>query len=185
MSPLFIQIHHAQNLAARGINIKTINRIYLQTIAKGIYNLTESQFSEVSAIAHQCPLLGGKVVYSARSLYALRDNKAFDDAQICEKAINSQDRISMPSASLVETLKVVPNPASDILEIFIPQNKKSNELVNIRILSSDGRLVAEQNLSSSDLSFRLGVSKLASGLYICLVSRTGVPVQSTKFVIQH
>ncbi len=45
---------------------KMVNEIYLSTVAKGITIFNSTQITQLSNIAHQCPLTGGRAVYRAR-----------------------------------------------------------------------------------------------------------------------
>jgi hypothetical protein len=74
-------------------NRKDALRIYLEVTSTGATQLTEGQFDTISAIAHQCPLAGGSAVYMARTLYQLKEQKHFDDFDLCaisdERSANS------------------------------------------------------------------------------------------------
>ena len=56
-------------------NDQLVNRVYLQTVARGILTLDSTQFVTISNIAHQCAMEGGHSVYTARSLYNLNEVK--------------------------------------------------------------------------------------------------------------
>ncbi|MBK8565640.1 MAG: hypothetical protein IPN76_20410, partial [Saprospiraceae bacterium] len=49
-------------------NEKTVNRVYLATIGKGVYSPNAIQQTDLEAVASQCPYTGGKAVLRARGL---------------------------------------------------------------------------------------------------------------------
>jgi hypothetical protein len=67
---------------------------------------------------------------------------------------------SIPSTSKSETVGIYPNPTSNNITI-----QSSERITNIRIFSSDGRLLIQQNPSSQNLS-NIDVSFLSPGIYI-------------------
>ncbi|MBK8875675.1 MAG: hypothetical protein IPN13_17880 [Bacteroidetes bacterium] len=97
-------------------NEKLVNEIYIEGTINGGGTITHSQSSYLFAIAKQCPMRGGPIVYVARSLYALIDPlQTFNDEENCLDPSKSSDNIY----TNLETnyLMVHPNPADD--EILI------------------------------------------------------------------
>ncbi|MCX6274150.1 MAG: right-handed parallel beta-helix repeat-containing protein, partial [Bacteroidetes bacterium] len=65
-------------------NEKALNEIYLNTFAKGIYELNSSQMSIVEGIANQCPFTGGNAVFVAWNIIHTFDpSRAFNDSILC------------------------------------------------------------------------------------------------------
>jgi len=92
-------------------NEKSVNSIYLATIGKDADEFTAYQASELFDIASQCPMLGGNVVFKARSLYWLIDDaQDFDDALLCLPYGIVVKRLTVSEPNGVT---VVPNPATD------------------------------------------------------------------------
>lgn len=58
---------------------RTVNHIYLSTIAKQFYQLSATDSLSIFGIASLCPALSGSAVYKARSIVVLfNDTLAFD-----------------------------------------------------------------------------------------------------------
>lgn len=101
-------------------NRKTVDRIYLQTLARGIYTLTQNQRDSLWEIAIQCPAEGGNAVYEARSLYGLGlGTAAFDDEQLC--ATEQRHAFSKQNTTQALAITLAPNPANDRVMILLPK----------------------------------------------------------------
>jgi predicted GNAT family acetyltransferase len=55
-------------------NLKKVNKIYLETIAKDIFEFSQSQTQKLHHIALKCPLEEGVAVYKARSMITFFTN---------------------------------------------------------------------------------------------------------------
>lgn len=77
------------------------------------------------------------------------------------------------SQSKLESIKIYPNPAKDILNVEIPKEVKN---FNFEIKDMSGRLI-----STHENETAINVSKLSSGVYLCTVKSEGETV--TKKVI--
>jgi hypothetical protein len=73
---------------------------------------------------------------------------------------------SSSSLSMMEKLKIFPNPASSMVHL----SWENDEFVNIKIYSAQGSIVAEHAFSG--ISSDLDVSNLVTGLYIFCVSNS-------------
>lgn len=63
---------------------KTVNDIFLATVAKGEFTLNELQRAELEGIIYECPLIAGRSIYQARALYRLvTDTVSYQDADVC------------------------------------------------------------------------------------------------------
>ena len=63
---------------------RSINDIYLTTLARGNRNFSNQQKETIETIAGLCPLLGGIAVYKARSLlYTYNDSIYFNNEATC------------------------------------------------------------------------------------------------------
>ena len=74
------------------------------------------------------------------------------------------------------TLRIYPNPASDMLVI-----KSSGEIGNVAVFSISGAEVCNEQVSGNE--FRLDVSGYASGVYVVKVATTtGIEVR--RFIVK-
>ena len=92
-----------------------MTNIYLQTIAKGIYDFEDSDKFLLENVASQCPYTGGTAVFKARSMLIRYPEYVFDDGQ-CD----SQAQLFIGNGNIGNTdiesttLKVFPNPAQKL-----------------------------------------------------------------------
>jgi hypothetical protein len=77
--------------------------------------------------------------------------------------------------NLESRVRVYPNPASDILNFYIPSGKNINKL---RIYN----LLGEQVLEESEVSKGVSVSHLFKGVYIARIYLNG-DIQEFKFIV--
>jgi hypothetical protein len=163
-------------------NRKTVNRVYLETIAQGITTLTPSQYADIAPIAWQCPLEGGGVVYTARSLYQLHTAANFDDRLLC--GLSNQERgAQRANAPPTKALRVQPNPTSDELLVTLPGGVLSEDLI-MKVININGMEVFSKQVSG-ETTMLIDVSKLPAGLYTLFASGKSTIPAPVKFVIQH
>jgi hypothetical protein len=145
--------------------------------------LTESQFDVISAIAHQCPLAGGSAVYMARALYQLKEQKHFDDFDLC--AITDERSAKASPKPRADGLLLWPNPGSDKVSVQVPGLETENH-VRFRILDLSGRTMLERTAAiAADGIFALNVSRLAPGIYLCHIATDNRAFAPVKLVISH
>jgi len=99
-------------------NHKTVNEVYLSTIAKDIDSFTAAQAEALFAVANQCPFTGGNAVFRARAIYSLIDDvQDFDDPMLClqEGMITKRSPEVEPRACTM-----IPNPAHDQATLVLP-----------------------------------------------------------------
>jgi len=166
-------------------NRKTINRIYLGTLAKNITELTEEQFEDVSAIANQCPFEGGKAVYRARSLYTLREDRSFNDSLLCLQAEERQAKSAMKRQGSKGNLSIVPNPARDKVQIFLPDHQEIDQEIILKIIGTNGQTIVHRHVRVVNEVISLDVSQFPGGLYTCVISGTGISADPAKFIVHH
>ena len=164
-------------------NNKTFNQIYLETIGKDIYSLTDSQFLKISYIANQCPLIGGKIVYNARSLCELKDSisLSFSDAILCDEDNERENNINYKNNNSNNNLIVFPNPAVDKLQC-ISQEFANIKNIQINIYDISGKLQKSQRCNVKGTLIEPDIAGLPNGLFICTIN-TGQKTQTFKFVI--
>ncbi|HAD13256.1 MAG TPA: hypothetical protein DCF33_12565, partial [Saprospirales bacterium] len=163
-------------------NRKTVNRVYLETVAQGITTLTPAQYADIAPIAWQCPLEGGGAVYTARALYQLQTAAIFDDRLLC--GLSNQERgTHRGNAPPPEALKVQPNPTSDELLVTLPDGVLSEELI-MKVININGMEVFSKQVSG-ETTMLIDVSKLPAGLYTLFATGKSTTPAPVKFVVQH
>ncbi len=161
-------------------NEKTVNDIYLTTLAKGDLTFTPTQTATLKAIAEQCPLSGGIGVYKARSLYALNARVYYDDEQLCAVGMQLQQPINqtLPAKS-DNAFKVYPNPNTGAFTLEYPVG--TTALVMLQDLT--GHLIYRQVLAQDDRRKEFSVGQFQPGIYFLKIMTEGRIVHAERIII--
>ena len=157
-------------------NRKTINGIYLQTLAQNVLMLTPAQFAAVSSIAHQCVFEGGSAVLDARMLYQLHEIKTFDDDTLCSDSRQQRKVILQHKGPQV---LLQPNPASDLVQI---KGVPESEWVGIRIQLSS---VHGQTRIVRPTQAWFSVADLPASVYYCTIWKGDLLLSTQRLMVIH
>ena len=147
---------------------RTINDIYLQTLARGIFDYTADQWSSISYIAWQCPLKSASAVYKARGMYSIVEPfTRFDNYSICASQ-GMQFRLAQEEQEEEQLIEremfmVYPNPNAGLLQIEI---NKIDGLAQFEIVNTLGQSILQWQHSDARQSLDLNKLQFSSGLYI-------------------
>lgn len=154
-------------------NEQVVNAVYLSKIVSGEYDLSLEEEAQIRPIAEQCVLESGKVVYRARALYRLAENRWFQDECTSIQALQSSGRdgsveiSSLTSSSekekLNDSVRIFPNPAHQFLQVKLPNEFDGKDVV-LRLMSVDGKEVQKWR-SNGAISQELDISPLPAGIY--------------------
>lgn len=150
--------------AAYQANEKTVNEIFLQTVAIGNYDFTAAQIASLEAIAELCPLSDGEAVLRARSLLNLAHETPvpYDDMALCyigERA----DGKKKQAAKEGQFVKLFPNPANEA--VMIEYRGIDNPDQRIVLYNILGQVVMEIRLPEEQGRIRISVGSLPGGVY--------------------
>jgi hypothetical protein len=164
-------------------NERTVNDIFLNTVAQGIYDFTSSQRDSLNAIANQCPKMGGSVVYKARALYQLVEERNYNDQDICfpshSALVNGTgDDVHTASSSIVS---IYPNPADDELVVVLDEKVKADR---VEIVSLGGQPVLVRNIGEQLHKVTLPIGGIPVGIYFVELKNGSRRVSIEKLVIQ-
>ncbi|MBK6988533.1 MAG: T9SS type A sorting domain-containing protein [Bacteroidetes bacterium] len=143
-------------------NMKIVNSVKLETIAKGIFSFSETQQEQITQVAFQCPYIGGKSVYDARGLYALIDEEYFfDDDGICNST--GSQRLANPRIKDNDQIRVYPIPTRSIatIEYILDESKE----YSLSITDALGRIVYINTINGSVNSKEIDMSLWRDGIY--------------------
>lgn len=147
---------------------RTVNHIYLSTIAKQIYQLSATDSLSIFSIASLCPALGGSAVYMARSIVVLfNDTLAFDDDSLCIaqgvllRHANTDNTTSVNELS--NDVKVFPNPTNNL--IYISFSEAFDKPYVFKLFDVTGRLVLNTLLVDQQQSISLIEHINSTGIY--------------------
>jgi len=161
-------------------NEKTVNDIYLATLAKGDLTFTPSQTATLKAIAEQCPLSGGIGVYKARSLYALTVRAYYNEEQLCALGMHLQQPIGQTLSTHPDGIfKVYPNPNTGIFILEYPAGKVAQVVLH----DLTGHLIYEQVLAQNDRREEFSMGQFQPGIYFLKILQEGRIVHAEKIII--
>lgn len=145
--------------ASYEVNEKTVNAIYLQTVAQGATELTWQQRSDLEAIAMQCPMADGEAVLQARALLTAWEDAtaldAYDDALCAARRF-----VTTGAPSSAKRLWVYPNPTSEVLYVRCETPTDSQHFF---LYNTTGQVVLSHTLALSEN--RINIGHLPEGLY--------------------
>ncbi|MFZ4545069.1 MAG: T9SS type A sorting domain-containing protein [Saprospiraceae bacterium] len=162
-------------------NEKRINRIFLNTLAKDIYDIPEDDRDFINYLAPLCPMIIGNAVYKARVLRNLYlADQIYEDA--CEPAQPNMQRIAKVETIATthqEKVHIYPNPSSDKITISCERN----DAYTVILRDMTGRIIGQHSINNGfgDIS----VSNLNNGLIICELWTNNQCVANQKIVIIH
>jgi len=162
-------------------NLKKVNKIYLETIAKGIFNFSQSQRQKLHHIALKCPLEDGVAVYKARSMISFFTNVNYEDLQDCTpKGKNKKAREYTGNLSVFQNVKLYPNPATNqiTLEWQLGEVATNRELL---IYNALGQKI--YNSKVPGVLSNINSTEWAAGLYLCKLYENKVLIRTEKIII--
>jgi hypothetical protein len=172
------------------LNEKTVNDIYLATIAQQNYNFTTSQAASLLAIALQCPFAGGTAVYKARALNAIiNPNQEYNDNLIClnegvvlRKAGENEGSITDENIT-ASYAYLVPNPATSFVTLNYSFGKDISGTLQISNLL--GIKIKDIVLPPNQNSIGVNITEIPSGVYYYNVLTIHGIISMNKIVVTH
>ena len=145
---------------------QTVNGIYLNTLAKGILTLSQSEISQLSAIANTCLYENGPAVSSARILLSIANGyQEYDEDLLCAPPSEYVSNNAPSNTTPVEhdEISLLPNPAIYQLEIRFPLLEDSGQL---NIFNTNGVLKFSTDLGQLEDRHTVNLSGFAQGIYL-------------------
>ncbi len=166
-------------------NERTVNEIYLSTIAKGLFVFSPMQIQQLHDIAKQCPMAGGNAVFRGRAMYALIDRTLFyDDFDLCAQAgiaLREANQTSENKNDVKHIASLYPNPANEsaTFEYDIPETESGQ----FSLSNSTGQSVFTLMITGGKRVYTFSTKALASGVYHYVLLCNGKGVDNGKLVI--
>lgn len=172
-------------------NEKDLSDILLTTVLADNLNWTSTQQQTLLTIGNQCPLEGGEVVYTARSVYQLIDpTYEFSNNCVGSTLLQGQEASGNVFQESLQNFKrndvahrsefsIYPNPATD--ELILNYTKATR----LEVFDAIGVLVKKVQLDKDSRQCALDVSKLAPGIYYLSLKLEDGSSQTEKVVITH
>lgn len=165
-------------------NEKTVNDIYLSTIAKDNYELDHKNITDLLAIANQCPVEGGNAVYNARAIlnFMSNENYTFSDDNCYSRGNPDSKRIGGSNNDIVNSAKynIYPNPADDYFTIEYIEGRIGNKIELVDIV---GKTVFSQTINNEKARQEIRINELPEGVYFCRIYDEKLEVFTSKIVI--
>lgn len=151
-------------------NIKEVNTIILNKVLGQAEPDLSSYATTIFQIANQCPLVGGKGVYTARVLYGLINNETVYNDSICDEI--AAERRGQASELVFHSnennlnennIMLFPNPAQNTIKLVVKENLKIKEL---EIVNSVGVLIPNLITFSNNNQTEINIESYADGYYV-------------------
>lgn len=139
--------------------------------------------TDLRQMAQTCLRYGGRAVLGARGLCEVWLKEYYDEIT-CDTTLQTRSSEGTAPAELKtnSVLYIVPNPADDLVRIFLPDNLAEGQQVQVFNLS--GQQVHAANVPSATGELSVSVGNWPEGLYIVRVANSG-ETSSQGFVVQH
>jgi hypothetical protein len=162
-------------------NEKTVNHIFLNTVAKGIsFNNTQSNL--LQAIADQCPYGGGTAVFRARALLEIEvDDEAACSQAASQAAGQALEMTPADNQSAAAGIKMYPNPAKDLVTVRMDEALKND--AELSVYNLYGRLAGRHYLSEGADMHSFTTEGLPPGIYLVRIQEYNKVIFSAKLVI--
>jgi hypothetical protein len=198
-SVLYRHIHQVADVLVKSIpsanaqstNFINLNTIYLGLLTSNADTFTNAQLHLLDSIAGLCPYTAGDAVYIARSLYAMaNDSIYYDDIDVCPERGGdrmthwnspAQDTTVSLTASLVEFVKVFPNPAKD--EISLVYYAHTEGQVQFEITDQLGEIVKEEKIAEGINFEKYPTGNISNGVYYWKLKDSNRLIKAGKIVI--
>ncbi|RKR14149.1 putative secreted protein (Por secretion system target) [Maribacter vaceletii] len=92
--------------------------------------------------------------------------------------INAQQNKEERTQKITQTIKVFPNPATNVVNILGLHNSSN---ANIKVLDTYGNIVLKHSWQIKNNAINIPVSSLASGVYIIIIHSNKEQVQAKIF----
>jgi type IX secretion system substrate protein len=158
---------------------KRYNEIALNWLAGTEPDATAA--TDLRMIAQTCLSDGGRAVLDARGLCAVWLKEYYDEGNCGSLQPRSSEGATSVEAEASPTLRIVPNPADDMVWISLQGDTAEGQ--QVQVFSMDGRQVFSGKLPSNG-GLAIPVKGWQSGLYIAKVTGDNATI-TRSFVVQH
>jgi parallel beta-helix repeat protein len=158
--------------------INVVNRVKLNQIESD--TLTDSDITILQPIAESCPDEMGDGVYWARGLLSMYQDKKYPTFEECVSPV-ILPRSETRTQDEVEKLLIVPNPASDYVNIII--NLQKDEKGKVELLDLHGNLIYNKSIDSMSNELKIDTHSFTAGIYIIRYLSTADYEKISKLII--
>lgn len=162
LDPASLQVgaaSHPFNWNVAGAGVLTFNFVNIQLPDSNVNEAASHGFVSFRIKARD-PLLPGTVISNTANIFF-----DYNEPVITEPSVLVAELSTEISETELNGIRIMPNPATDILQIILPENTKTT----VTVLSADGRLIQTPKYARSQ-RIELDVRALAPGLYFLQTS---------------
>src|SRR5690606_5735864 len=165
-------------------NAQKINEIEIAFAeGNGSIDIVRNNYLNILNIAQQCPYAGGQSVFKARVLINLiNDSVLYFDDDIClQSDIYRTGKVDSVRQNTVNDIQVIPNPASNKVEIKLIGTQEGICLIKIK--NSLGKIVVEKSFDCRQSNYVLNTTSYIQGVYSIELSINNVQKKVVKLII--
>jgi len=126
-------------------------------------------------------LAGSDLYFSAHNLAYAQEPWKIANATALQEPGEGEDRDEMTATVLLSDFKISPNPASDFVQVLLPENNISGLL---SIVSASGQILRLVQVSEGEWSAQMNVQDLPRGWYMLRFAQADGEVLVQKVVLQ-
>jgi hypothetical protein len=156
---------------------KTVLDLYLNIIEPG-EDLSAEDSTDLATIANDCAIVGGPAVFEARAILEIEKKDSCVDAGERLAGSNSIHKLKLRNE---DYLKLVPNPASDYVNVFY--RFETGDAV-LKISDITGKSVKEVNLPATGRAIKINTDNIGAGLYIYSINSIKGKIKTGKLIIK-
>lgn len=167
---LLSQTEALSTTTLQGANEKTWQRIYLAKLFRGDLNLTSQQIADLQAVAAQCPLDGGNVVYAARGALEMIQGSPIGWPDNCGDGLQGMEG-EREKFVFENGYHAFPNPTQNIITVSFagtPDVQRTIEIFNLL-----GTRVILREISPFAGEETIDLNNFSNGVYWLVVREKG------------
>lgn len=179
LAALYLANQNLPGTQACQVNERAINDILLKLYQTDDWVIDNSTRTIIDNIAIQCPLAGGRAVYTARSLQSLY--KQPDWSQDHCMSVSERSSTILKPLGNTTLPQLFPVPASNYLNVQFERPLSEN--IDMRIIDSRGQIVKTISIYSDIDTYTVDVSDLPNGLYFAAFQSTELGHSVQRFSV--
>ncbi len=166
-------------------NSKTVNDIYMRTVAIANDTLKGDDISDLEDIIWQCPLDGGHAVYQARALYHLvNDSLIFNDSLICSSGFSLRKEApkAIQKSHQNQNVHMFPNPTERSVNFHFDLEMENDAILTICDIS--GRQIDRVTLAKGTIDKQIVLENCKPGMYFVIINSGKERLFNDKLIIK-
>lgn len=150
-------------------NEKKINNFIINKLLRSVSEFSTGDLNTLFSIASQCPKVGGRSVYLARSIYNELESFNFSDDSTCLPNQAISTNLSNLNSKLEGNIFISPNPSAGLVKLS--WNSSFVQIKEIKVLNSLNHIIKTLNQEFTKMSeqVNLDLTQLQNGIYFLLI----------------